>query len=311
MRPRDRDADPDAGGLRPGPGFEILGLVLGVTSSFLLLSRLAGQLRPELRPANLVWWAEHHQICGVALLGCHGGPRGYAPDGIRVLARRPPRLLPSLGTNGVYATLERDEGGEPGRENGMLTVTRYRFATTFRRRWGGYLAIAVLVGLVGGIAMGSIAAARRTQSSYPAFLASTNASDLTMSTYGVTPDSPANGYSPALTRQIAQLPEVKLVENWVGVGMVPLRRDGSPDLNSPINTAGSLDGLYFNEDRATPVVGRMADPRRADQFVTTALGRVTWACTWARWFPWARTRQASSACRASARRGCPRSARST
>ena len=28
----------------------------------------------------------------------------------------------------------------------------------------------------------------------------------------------------------------------------------------------------FNEDRATPVVGRMADPSRADEFVTTALG---------------------------------------
>jgi hypothetical protein len=30
--------------------------------------------------------------------------------------------------------------------------------------------------------------------------------------------------------------------------------------------------LYFNEDRATPVVGRMANPNRADEFVTTALG---------------------------------------
>ena len=85
----------------------------------------------------------------------------------------------------------------------MLTVARYRFGATLRRRWGGYLAIALLIGLVGGVAMGSIAAARRTQSSYPAFLASTNASDLTMSTYGVTSDSAANGYTPELTRQIA------------------------------------------------------------------------------------------------------------
>jgi hypothetical protein len=154
----------------------------------------------------------------------------------------------------------------------MVTVARYRFAATFRRRWPGYLAIALLIGLVGGIAMGSIAAARRTQSSYPAFLAGTNASELTMSTYGVTPNSAANGYSPGLTRTIARLPQVKLVENWVGVGVVPLQRDGAPDLSSPINTAGSLNGLYFNEDRATPVVGRLADPRRADEFVTTALG---------------------------------------
>ena len=43
-----------------------------------------------------------------------------------------------------------------------------------------------------------------------------------------------------------------------------------------MNPAGSVDGLYFNEDRATPVVGRMADPRRADEFVTTGWARAPW-----------------------------------
>lgn len=154
----------------------------------------------------------------------------------------------------------------------MLTVAWYRFHATFHRRWGGYLAIALLIGLIGGIAMGSIAAARRTQSSYPAFLASTNASELTMSTYGVTNNAAANNYSPELTRQIARLPAVKLVESWVGVGVLPLEHDGAPNLNPAINPVGSVDGLYFNEDRATPVVGRLADPSRADEFDTTALG---------------------------------------
>ena len=62
----------------------------------------------------------------------------------------------------------------------------YRSRNTFARRWSGYLGLMLLIGLIGGVAMGSIAAARRTQSSYPAFLAGTNASDLTMSTYGIT-----------------------------------------------------------------------------------------------------------------------------
>ena len=39
-----------------------------------------------------------------------------------------------------------------------------------------------------------------------------------------------------------------------------------------MNPVGSVDGLYFNEDRATPVEGRMANPNRTDEFVTTALG---------------------------------------
>jgi hypothetical protein len=154
----------------------------------------------------------------------------------------------------------------------MLTVAGYRFRATFRRRWSGYLVIVMLIGLIGGIAMGSIAAARRTQSSYPAFLAGTNASDLTMSTYGIVPTSAANGYSPKLTRQVARVPDVKLVESWVGVQIVPLKPDGAPNLNSPVNPVGSVDGLYFNEDRVTPVLGRMADPGREDEFVTTATG---------------------------------------
>ena len=36
----------------------------------------------------------------------------------------------------------------------------------------------MLIGLVGGVAMGSVTAARRTDASYPKFLASTNPSDL-------------------------------------------------------------------------------------------------------------------------------------
>ena len=51
-------------------------------------------------------------------------------------------------------------------------VVWYRFRITLHRRWGGYLALAVLIGVVGGVAMASMNAARRTYASYPAFLAS-------------------------------------------------------------------------------------------------------------------------------------------
>jgi hypothetical protein len=35
-----------------------------------------------------------------------------------------------------------------------LSVARYRFRTTFGRRWAGHLALVLLVALVGGLAMG-------------------------------------------------------------------------------------------------------------------------------------------------------------
>ncbi len=42
------------------------------------------------------------------------------------------------------------------------------------RAAGDYAVLVLLIGLIGGVAMGSVQAGRRTQSSYPAFLASTN-----------------------------------------------------------------------------------------------------------------------------------------
>jgi hypothetical protein len=164
---------------------------------------------------------------------------------------------------------------EAGTTGDAFRIARYRFKTTFRRRWGDYAVLVLLIGLIGGVAMGSVQAGRRTQSSYPAFLASTNASDLTLSTYGAggPASESATIYSPKTAAAIAHLPEVKTVESWVGVFAVPLERDGAPDLavSNEVNFAGSK-GLYFDEDRVTALQGRVANPRRANEFMTTALG---------------------------------------
>ena len=154
-----------------------------------------------------------------------------------------------------------------------VRVASYCFWVTFARRRGDYVALIGLIGLIGllgGVAMASIAAGRRTQSAFPAFVASTNPSTLTMSVYGTVPG--ASGYSAMLTDAIAHLPEVSHVESWVGAGIAPLRPDGSPNLDASLNPVGSVDGLFFDVDRATAVNGRMADPAREDEMVTTPLG---------------------------------------
>ena len=144
--------------------------------------------------------------------------------------------------------------------DGMTGLAWYRFRSTFRRRFGGYLALVLLVGLMGGLAMGAIGAARRTQSSFPAFLAGTNPSDVSLLAGDL-----------SLPGKLATLPHVTKVETVAVLNVVPLGRDGSPlaaASSGKVIPIGSLDGLLFDQDRVTVTKGRMADRGRADEFVT-------------------------------------------
>jgi hypothetical protein len=147
-------------------------------------------------------------------------------------------------------------------------VAGYRFRATLGGRWGGYLAVVLLIGLVGGLALGAVAAARRTQAAFPAYLASTNPSDLTVLT-GLS--GPGSGYDPALIRKIAALPHVRRVESYAGLNVAILAPTGSPAVNAP-GLRGSINGEYFNQDRLTIVQGRMANPNRADEVVLDVKG---------------------------------------
>jgi hypothetical protein len=157
----------------------------------------------------------------------------------------------------------------PGVAHGaLLRFAWYRFQTTFRRRWSAYLSLAILIGLVGGVAMASMAAARRTDSSYPRFLAGTNPSDLVVQPF----TSPA--YSPGFVRQLARLPHVAGAAVAVPLTAVTLTSSGhlGTVLLAHVQlaaTVGSPDGLYSGQDRVTITAGRRADPARADEVVAT------------------------------------------
>ena len=77
-----------------------------------------------------------------------------------------------------------------------LRLVSYRFRTTWRQRLGGLITLFLLVGLVGGLAMASVAAARRTASSFSTYWASTNPSDLVGATGVLNPTLGLNdGYN--------------------------------------------------------------------------------------------------------------------
>src|ERR1700722_8350787 len=101
----------------------------------------------------------------------------------------------------------------------VLAPAWYRFRATFRQRRGGYLAIVLLLGLVGGVALGAIAGARRTQSSYPVYLASTKPADLQVFGAFLNPalgPAETRGYRPSTQRRIAALPYVESQQTVVG-----------------------------------------------------------------------------------------------
>jgi putative ABC transport system permease protein len=153
-----------------------------------------------------------------------------------------------------------------------LGLARYRLRSTFRRRLGGYLTLAILVGLVGGLGLGSLAAARRTQASFSSFLASTNPSELQVSVYGASGGGADNpNYDPGLTAAIARLPHVTHVAPGMELVGAPLTAGGAPrirvsGLAYPI---ASLGRLFFTQDRLGITVGRMSDPARPDEIVVS------------------------------------------
>jgi hypothetical protein len=155
----------------------------------------------------------------------------------------------------------------------MLTLAWYRLRTTLRRRWPGYLTIALLVGLVGGVSMGAVAGARRTQSSFPAYLTSTKASDLELQA-----SSNVTGIAVhqirSLGHQLEGLPDVARVAIAPNLLLLPLGADDRPlpsaVMNDDVSALGSENGEYFTQDRVIVAQGRMADPKSPSEIMATA-----------------------------------------
>ena len=149
-------------------------------------------------------------------------------------------------------------------------VSWYHFRAGFHQRWSGYLTVILLIGLVGGVAMAAVAAARRTQSAFPAYLATSRASDLQFQSYS--PQSVAS--LEYLTKDLKHLPQVTRVAIAPTLLVTPLGANGKAlpnDVNSDeITTIGSVDGEYFTQDRVAVTAGRMANPKSTHEMVATA-----------------------------------------
>jgi hypothetical protein len=148
-------------------------------------------------------------------------------------------------------------------------VGAYRFRATIRSRWTSYLALVLFIALLGGVAMGTVAGARRTETSFASLLVSRNSSQIFGAIQVYNPQAGYDtGYSASVVQKVRRLPHVVGVESLVGLNAVPVGPHGqSIPGDSGFSPNGSVDGLDFNQDRLFVAKGRLPNPHRADEFV--------------------------------------------
>ena len=129
-----------------------------------------------------------------------------------------------------------------------------RLRAELRRQWRGWLALAMLLGVISGVALTAAAGAWRTDTAYPRFLSRSHAADLL-----VTPTlSGFRGYF----RAIAGLPQVASADSVEFLQMsLPVR--GASPFSGMVAEASPAGGEGVSMDRVKVLAGHIFSP--ADQ----------------------------------------------
>ena len=159
----------------------------------------------------------------------------------------------------------------------------YWWRTAARRSWRQAAMLAVLVGLLGAVALAALGGARRTATAYGRYLSASSVSDVFVNVSGRLPGMSA-------TQSISLISSLRGAVGHaavLGLSGAPLVRGKvAPSfLTGSVN--GSLDGEFFRQDRLTVVAGRLPEQASTSQIVLTPLvarmfrtdvgGRVTYA----------------------------------
>jgi len=145
-----------------------------------------------------------------------------------------------------------------------VTVILAHLRAEARRRWPAWLAVVLLVGVVGGLVLGALAGARRTHTAYDRLVEDTEAWDALI--------NPDMGADSALTAaDVAELPGVRDVGTLDGVGAV-LVADDPPTLGSgPLVLAARDDDVLVEFARPRVLAGSLFDPTSAEQVMVDDL----------------------------------------
>jgi hypothetical protein len=151
-----------------------------------------------------------------------------------------------------------------------MSMAGYWWRAFAGRSWRAALATAVIGGLLGAVALGAVAGARRTATAYGRYLASVDASDAFVNVPGRAPGIP-------LARPItliSRLPGVVASAAYVGMDAFPVFRgkvDDSFQTNDLIGsyTGPSFTAAYLDQDRMTVLAGRLPAPGASSEIALT------------------------------------------
>jgi len=137
-------------------------------------------------------------------------------------------------------------------------------AHELRARWLGWVALALLVGLAGGVVLTAAAGARRTDSAYPRFLAASKASDVLIGPAGA-------GFGGRYDEALGGLPGVAAIAPIVGLQMGPFGPGGKPEFAGAVGVP--LDGRFGHTlEIPRMLAGRQPNPDRPDEVMIDQIG---------------------------------------
>jgi hypothetical protein len=148
-----------------------------------------------------------------------------------------------------------------------LATAIYWWRATVRRSWRQSLVLALLTGLLGAVALGAMAGARRTDTAYGRYLAASRISDALVDVPGILPGTPV--LRPI--SQISSLPGVVSHVAYIGVYAYPVVHGHVDQTFLTNGVDASLDGEWFTQDRATVLAGRLPRLGSASEIVLTPL----------------------------------------
>jgi len=148
----------------------------------------------------------------------------------------------------------------------------YWWRATRRGTWRSALAVALIAGLLGAVALGALAGARRTASAYGRYLAASRASDAFVNIPGAVPGIPLTEPMTLISR----LPGVAASAGYIGLAANPVVRGRVDDSFQTHALTGSFaDGSVtadgFGQDRLTVLAGRLPATGSTGQIALTPL----------------------------------------